>query len=352
VIEKEFSQYIQKIRQRIEVLYRHIISSPIQQQQFLAEGMEDMAAFIDNLQLQEEQMQASLEAMEVIQEELLEQNEYLAEQRQRYYDLFEFAPDAYLLTDPQGIILEANRAAAALFNIWQNFLIGKPLIYFVHEAERSVIRTKINQLSEKYSSVHEWEVRMCPRFSQPFDASLLVAPLREYSGALVYLRIAVRDVTKYKRGNLQELESAARQLLPLAAAAIEVPPSLDGLQVLVVDDEADAREFITAVLESHGIRVIAVATAAEALEALERFRPDVLVSDIRMPDEDGYSLIRKVRELEAKKGWHVPAAALTAYLEESREKALSAGFEAHLHKLAEPNEWIEMVAQLAERRNS
>jgi CheY-like chemotaxis protein len=90
-----------------------------------------------------------------------------------------------------------------------------------------------------------------------------------------------------------------------------------------------------------------VASAAEALEVLERFHPNVLISDIRMPDEDGYSLIRKVRELEAKTGWHIPAAALTAYLEEDRSKAVAAGFEAHLHKLAQPTELVKMVTRLA-----
>ena len=68
-----------------------------------------------------------------------------------------------------------------------------------------------------------------------------------------------------------------------------------------------------------------------------------------MPNEDGYSLIRQVRELEAQQGWHLPAAALTAYLLEDRDKALAAGFEAHLHKLAQPIELVELVAQLAGR---
>lgn len=123
--------------------------------------------------------------------------------------------------------------------------------------------------------------------------------------------------------------------------------SLDGLRVLVVDDEADIREFITVVLESHGMSVKAVANAAAALEALEPFQPDVLVCDIRMPGGSGYDLIRLLRDLEAKKGGHLPAAAITAYQDEDWEESLKAGFEAHLHKFAQPSEWVEMVAQLA-----
>ncbi|ARV57546.1 PAS sensor protein [Nostocales cyanobacterium HT-58-2] len=354
--EQEFTRHIQIIRQQTEVLYKYIALMPTQPQQ-LAEALEEIPASLENLQVLQEQMQASLEAMEVIQEELLQQNEYLAEQRQLYYDLFEFAPDAYLLTNAQGIILEANRAAGALFNVLPNLLTRKPLVNFVPEAERSVFRSKLNQLSQVYSSVQEWEIRMCPRGGKPFDATLMVAPVRDSSGSLVSLQISVIDVSKYKQA-AQQLQSVASQLLP-KAAAVEISHSLDGLQVLFVDDEADAREFITAVLEQHGICVTAVASVAQALEVLERCsqgeppkglsRPDVIISDIRMPDEDGYALIKKVRALEAKKGWRIPAGAITAYLAEDRAKAIEAGFQSHLHKLAEPTELIAMIAQLAGR---
>ncbi|WP_414585838.1 response regulator [Scytonema sp. PCC 10023] len=344
--EDEFTRYIQIIRQQIEALHRYTMHSPTQQQ-MVVEALEEIACSLENLQLLQEQMQGSLETMEVIQEELLQQNEYLAKQRQRYYDLFEFAPDASLLTNAQGIILEANRAAGELLNVLPSFLVGKPLVNFVAEAERSVFRTKLNQLSS-VNSVQEWEIPICPRRGQSFDASLMVAPVRDSFNSLVSLRISVWDVTKYKQANLQQLQAAATQLLPLAAA-VELPRSLDGLQVLFVDDEADAREFITAVLEQHGISVTAVGSVGEALEVLERSRPDVILSDIRMPDEDGYALIKKVRALEAQKGWQIPAGAITAYLAEDRAKAIKAGFQSHLHKLAEPTELIAMVAQLAGR---
>ncbi|WP_432813517.1 response regulator [Pantanalinema sp. GBBB05] len=127
------------------------------------------------------------------------------------------------------------------------------------------------------------------------------------------------------------------------------PQSLNGLRVLVVDDEADIREFITVVLESHGMSVKAVASAQAALEVLEPFHPDVLVCDLRMPGESGYDLIRQIRELEAKQGGHLPATAITAYQNEDWEESHQAGFEAHLHKFAQPSEWVEMIAKLAGR---
>jgi CheY-like chemotaxis protein len=119
------------------------------------------------------------------------------------------------------------------------------------------------------------------------------------------------------------------------------------LRVLVVDDDTDILEFITVVLESHGISVLTVASAAAALEVLKQFQPNVLVCDIRMPGGSGYDLIRQIRNLEAKEGGHIRASAITAYQDEDWEESLKAGFEVHLHKFAQPNEWVEMITKLA-----
>ncbi|BAZ16745.1 putative PAS/PAC sensor protein [Calothrix sp. NIES-4071] len=341
--EEEFTHHIQIIRQQIEALCGYIHSKPTVEQ--LSNTREQIGASLENLQLFDEQRQASLELMAIVQEELLAQNEYLAVERQDYYDLFKFAPDAYLVTNTQGIIQKANVAAANLLNVPQQFLIGKPLIYFVAETERSIFRTKLNHLPQNLSqiSVQEWEITMCPRFGQLFDASFLVTPMGDLKGSLLSLRIIIRDITKYKQLSLKQLDL---QSLPTVTS---IPRSLDGLRVLFVDDETDAREFITTVLEQYGIEVTAVATVAEALSVLEQSLPDVLLSDIKMPDEDGYALIKKVRAIEAEKGCFIPTAALTAYLAEDRVKAIKAGFQSHLHKLSEPTKLVEMVAKLAGR---
>lgn len=117
----------------------------------------------------------------------------------------------------------------------------------------------------------------------------------------------------------------------------------------MVDDEAGVCQFITALLESHGLGVKTVTSSAAALEEIEGFQPDILLSDIRMAGGDGYDLIRQIRALEARQGRHIPAAAMTAYLDEDREKALNAGYEAYWYKLSQPTELVEVVAQLAER---
>jgi CheY-like chemotaxis protein/anti-sigma regulatory factor (Ser/Thr protein kinase) len=128
------------------------------------------------------------------------------------------------------------------------------------------------------------------------------------------------------------------------------PPELEGLHVLVVDDEADTRTLLKAVLEQCGASVTTVASAREALSALKERRPDVLISDLGMPEEDGYSLIKKVRALAAEEGGQTPSAALTAYARvEDRMKVLRAGFQIHIPKPVEPAELIAVVANLAGR---
>jgi PAS domain S-box-containing protein len=130
-----------------------------------------------------------------------------------------------------------------------------------------------------------------------------------------------------------------------------VAPILAGVQVLVVDDEADARELVTATLQHYGASVTAVASVGEALEALARLKPDVLLADLALPGEDGYALIGKVRTLPADQGGRTPAAALTAYgTVEDRIRAVSAGFQVHIAKPVQPAELAAVVVTLAARR--
>jgi len=125
---------------------------------------------------------------------------------------------------------------------------------------------------------------------------------------------------------------------------------LDGLRLLVVDDEEDARDLIAAVLQERGAIVFLAGSSAEAVKVLQAQRPDVLLSDISMRDEDGYDLIRQVRALPAESGGRTPAAALTAYGRlEDRMKALSAGFQLHVAKPVDPAELVAVVASLGGR---
>ncbi len=129
--------------------------------------------------------------------------------------------------------------------------------------------------------------------------------------------------------------------------ATEPLPTLANLQLLVVDDEDDTREFLITLLEHEGAMVRSAASVAEALAALETSWPDVLLSDIGMPEADGYELIARVREMEVIRGGQMPAIALTAYARESeRQQALEAGFQMHLSKPVDLNKLIAAIANL------
>jgi signal transduction histidine kinase/ActR/RegA family two-component response regulator len=134
-----------------------------------------------------------------------------------------------------------------------------------------------------------------------------------------------------------------------AAAAADVPAnaSIAGLRVLVVDDEPDVRDVLRLVLEQRHAVPLCVASAQEAIDALARFRPDVIVSDIGMPGTNGYAMMRRIRALPPERGGRVPAAALTAYVrEEDRREALDAGFQRHLAKPVQPDLLAATVASL------
>jgi PAS domain S-box-containing protein len=128
------------------------------------------------------------------------------------------------------------------------------------------------------------------------------------------------------------------------------PPSLEGVKVLVVDDDADARGLIQTLLEKCRATTIPASDAMSAWNEVQRSRPDVLLGDIGMPNEDGYSMIRRIRALPPEQGGRTPAAALTAFARaEDRTAALLAGYQMHLAKPVNPTELIAVVANLAGR---
>ncbi len=132
--------------------------------------------------------------------------------------------------------------------------------------------------------------------------------------------------------------------------AVAAPPSIAGIRVLLVEDQWDSRELMAEILRSAGCEVDGAGSVSEALEHLEEALPDVLVSDIGMPGEDGYSLLRRIRQREAPLS-ALPAIAVSAYArEEDRIRALSAGFQVHLAKPFEPAELLAAVARVAGER--
>jgi CheY-like chemotaxis protein len=124
---------------------------------------------------------------------------------------------------------------------------------------------------------------------------------------------------------------------------------LAGLAVLVVEDEPDARELVERLLSEAGCSVTAVESAAQALRVVASDRPQLLISDIGLPDEDGYSLIKRIRRLDRTEGGAMPAIALTAFARtEDRARALLAGFQAHIGKPVDAGELLATVTSLAD----
>jgi len=148
-------------------------------------------------------------------------------------------------------------------------------------------------------------------------------------------------------------ESAADPTRPEAEEAHHVEPSaspsqLEGLRILVVDDDRDSRAFLVALLEDHGAQVLSAGSSAQALDLFRHNRVDVLVSDIAMPGEDGYDLVQGIRDLPVDEGGLTPAVALTAYVRtEDQNAALAAGYHRHLKKPVDVSELIAVVAELA-----
>jgi CheY-like chemotaxis protein len=118
-----------------------------------------------------------------------------------------------------------------------------------------------------------------------------------------------------------------------------------GLHVLVLDDVADARALVAAVLEREGVRVSVAASAHDALERVAELRPDIVLADIGMPDVDGFQFLRTLRELPLEHGGSTPVIAVTAYGSEAdREKVLAAGFLAHLPKPIDPDRLLATLS--------
>lgn len=188
---------------------------------------------------------------------------------------------------------------------------------------------------------------------------------RQFGGLGLGLAIA-RQLTELQGGIIQAQSSGVGQgatfrvLLPLMQpihykSILSRQPDIDpqaltGLSILVVDDEVDILELVSVTLQTFGAQVKTVASAAEALLLLPQFQPDVLVSDISMPEMDGYQLIQQIRQFSPQQGGNIPAIALTAYAGEvNQQHALTAGFQSHLAKPLDPKALVKAIAQLHTR---
>ena len=258
------------------------------------------------------------------------------------------------------VLGDANRLQQIFWNLFSNAVKFTP--------ERGKVRVQVREQDFGVKvSVIDTGVGITPeflpyifdRFSQA-DGSTT----RVHGGLGLGLAI-VRHLVELHHGSV-EVESEGEDrgatftvMLPIAATtraadnefllAENVPPAsakiFDGVRILVVDDEADSRDLISTLLTRCGSEVRCSESAAEAIRAFAEWSPDLLLSDIGMPNEDGYSLIKKVRKLRSKRAKQIPAIALTAYAtDEDRSLALAAGFQVHLAKPVEPKSLLTSIA--------
>ncbi len=153
-------------------------------------------------------------------------------------------------------------------------------------------------------------------------------------------------ITDHSNGDGETRQVADEELL------VNSRRILDGVKILVVDDDPDTRDLVTTILTRCGSEVRASESAADALLTFQEWQPDLLVSDIGMPQTDGYALIRKLRKLKSKRARQIPALALTAYAtDEDQSLALSAGFQRHLSKPIEPESLVSSIAAALGRQS-
>jgi len=262
------------------------------------------------------------------------------------------------------ILGDADRMQQIVWNLLSNAVKFTPAggrIDVRLERTRSSVQLQVRDTGKGISE--EFLPYVFERFRQAEGS-----PTREQLGLGLGLAI-VRDLTELQGGTAQ-VESAGIDQGATFTVAFPVPPllvkppgaemmdppavdgrlALQGLRLLVVEDEESSREMLAELLAQLGADVIAASSAAEAFAALEAMIPDVLISDIGMPGESGYDLLRKVRSLPPDRGGLVPAIAFTAYTsEQDRLEALAAGFQMHHTKPADPARLVAAIAMLGRR---
>jgi PAS domain S-box-containing protein len=176
------------------VLQGHAAEGALQAAEALPDAVEELQTTLEELMAAEVEFHRQ-------QEELAVTRQGVEAERQRYQELFDFAPDGYLVTNAIGTIQEANRAAAALLAVSQRELLGKPLVVFVAQSDRRAFRIQLSRLPQQ-EGVQDWEVHLQPQGGLAYPASIALAPVRDSQGTLVGLRWLLRDITARKRTEL------------------------------------------------------------------------------------------------------------------------------------------------------
>ncbi|MBD1842560.1 PAS domain S-box protein [Cyanobacteria bacterium FACHB-63] len=189
------SNYIQTVQQRTQTLYQNTQVAAHESPHSMLRCLEELQSALEELHTAEEELRRQNKS-------LLSAQRTIEAERQRYQELFEFAPDAYVVTDLHGTILEGNRAAIELFNVPYRHLIQNSLGSFVHKEQRSAFRVVLRQLPTIHR-VQEWEVTMCGQDTHSIDSAITVEAVRDLQGKAIALRWLIRDITTRKQSEAQ-----------------------------------------------------------------------------------------------------------------------------------------------------
>ncbi len=203
----KIAKHLETVDQRAAELYQNVGDTPIEQPQLALSYIKALSNALEELRVVEEEVCEH-------NEELHQARQQLEDERRRYQDLFDFAPDGYLVTDIHGKIYEANRAAADLLNVSQKYLAGKILTNFVPEEQRRVFRSLLLQL-RVIDRIQEWEICLIARSKPRFEAAITVAAVRDAEGKAIALRWLIRDIAERKQieAQLQQMQLQNLELI-------------------------------------------------------------------------------------------------------------------------------------------
>jgi PAS domain S-box-containing protein len=187
----ELAVRLKSFQENLYTLYRNAETSTYRPDEILSSAYKELGTA-------SEELQVAIEELVIQAEEMATTQVQLEAERQHYKNLYEFLPDAHLLTDVRGKILQANPASATLLNIERRFLIGKPLALFFAQQDRRIFLTKLAQL-ERCDSIHQWTMLLQPRNSNPFLVVMTVSPSLDCEGKLVALNWSLHDATQDKQ---------------------------------------------------------------------------------------------------------------------------------------------------------
>ncbi|MEH2152299.1 PAS domain-containing hybrid sensor histidine kinase/response regulator [Nostoc sp.] len=322
----DFSQQVETLRSRVTGLLQSTASQPYSQQELTAEAFEELQIASEELKIACEELQATRMVVE--------------KERQRYQELFDFAPDGYLVTDTFGTILEANHAATIQLNVLQRFLIGKPLITFIAQSDHQAFFNYLTQL-QQLDRGGEWEVCLQPREKICFDVALTVVTVRNEKSQPVALRWLMRDIRQRRRLELQrEQLFANEQAARIAAQAAERRSNFLAEASSVLVSSLDYRTTLTSVAQ------LAVPTLADwcIVDVVENNFP-VFSNPVIAASEPAKEAL--IRELQQR--YPIPVDAdygPPKVLRTGKPELITSIFESSLHRKASNEEHLSLLHQL------